>query len=59
MKKAKVISMAILIVMIIILSLLPKQTQASDPVKMPGWWVGDTCVCPIIWMSDCDCIIKR
>ncbi|MBC7361463.1 MAG: hypothetical protein H5U06_04170 [Candidatus Aminicenantes bacterium] len=60
MKNVKAIIILALIVAIGFISFLPKEVQASDPVKkLPGWWINNYCVCPIIWMSDCDCIIKQ
>jgi len=56
MKSLKVILLIAILVVNAILFTIPQKVEANYPVKKPGWWIGDYCNCPILWMSDCDCI---
>lgn len=58
-KKTKVVLLLVLMAATAILSILPQEAQAVDPVKLRGFWIGNVCNCPIPWWmySDCDCII--
>jgi len=56
MKKKIVI---ILLLLNLIFIMIPSNIFSKDSIKLAGWWVGDTCVCPIYFLIDCSCIIPK